>query len=53
MTVGFVDQHGTRVCLVHMFIVPSGKIGASGLPDPKEIVDNTHIYRLYEPRKKD
>lgn len=53
MTVGIVDQNGTRVCLVHMFFIPTGEIGASGLPDPKEIVDDTHIYKLYEPPKEE
>jgi hypothetical protein len=50
LLVGFVDHRGTRVCLVHMYFTPAGDIGASGLPDPKEIVDDTHIYRVYRPK---
>lgn len=46
MLIGFVDRRGVRVCLVHMFFTPAGTIGGSGRPDPKEIVDETHIFKF-------
>jgi hypothetical protein len=47
LMVGFVNRDGIRECLVHFYYLPDGKIGASGKPDPKEIVDSLAIYRLY------
>lgn len=45
--VRFVNRHGLRECLVHLYYLPDGKMGASGKPDPKEILDDEAIYRLY------
>ncbi len=47
LMVGFVNRDGVRECLVHFYYLPDGNIGASGRPDPKEIVDNQAIYRLF------
>jgi hypothetical protein len=45
--VGFVNRNGVRECLVLFYYLPDGKIGVSGRPDPKAIVDDAVIYRLY------
>lgn len=47
LVVGFINSEGIRECLVHFYYLPDGKIGASGKPDPKEIVDRSAIYRLH------
>lgn len=47
LMVGFVNRDGVRECLVHFYYLPDGNLGASGKPDPKEIVDAEAIYRLY------
>lgn len=47
LMVGFVNRDGVRECLVHLYYRPDGKLGASGKPDPKEIVDARVIYRLH------
>lgn len=47
LTVGFVNRNGVRECLVLFYYLPDGKIGVSGRPDPKAIVDDAVIYRLY------
>lgn len=45
------DRDGRRVALVHQYIRPDGSIGASGMPDPKELVVEGVLYRaLTRPR---
>jgi hypothetical protein len=34
----YYDQSGLWVALVHQFLRPDGKIGASGKPDPKRLI---------------
>jgi hypothetical protein len=48
LILGLIDRQGRRLCVVHMFFTPSGTIGGSGLPDPKEIVDDRYVYRVYK-----
>jgi hypothetical protein len=40
-----VDHHRHEVARVHRFITEEGKIGASGMPDPKEITIGDTNYR--------
>lgn len=42
-------QGGLEVARVHQYLRPDGKIGASGLPDPKRIFENGIMYRLRMP----
>ena len=41
-TVWYMRGH-TRVAVVHQFVLPNGRLGASGLPDPKWLRDGTRI----------
>ena len=33
-----------RVALVHRYLRPDGTVGASGMPDPKELLDDDVLY---------
>ena len=33
-----------RVALVHRYLRPDGTVGASGMPDPKELLDDGVLY---------
>ncbi len=33
-----------KVALVHRYLRPDGTVGASGMPDPKELLDDDVIY---------
>ncbi len=46
LMVGFVNRDEFREHLVHHYYRPDGRIGGSGKPDPKEIVDSDATYRL-------
>ena len=35
-----------QVAIVHQYLLPSGMLGASGLPDPKWLLDGTTILML-------
>jgi hypothetical protein len=49
LMVNYVDDLGHRVFLVHMFLRPDGSIGASGMPDPKWLIEDGIVY---EPTRK-
>ncbi len=38
-----------RVALVHQYLRPDGKIGGSGRPDPKAVLDGDTLYLLAAP----
>jgi hypothetical protein len=38
-----------QIALVHQYLLPDGKVGASGLPDPKWVRDGTRILKLARP----
>ena len=40
----YVNRNGKKVAGVHRYLRPDGKIGASGLPDPKELLINGILY---------
>lgn len=43
----YVNQAGRFVVAVHQYVLPDGHLGASGKPDPKELVANgCHYYLL-------
>jgi hypothetical protein len=42
----YIDQNNDEIARVHQYLRPDGTLGASGLPDPKEIVENGVMYRL-------
>jgi len=39
-----LDQHGQKVALVHVFLLPDGSYGGSRKLDPKEIRSGNTIY---------
>ena len=41
----YVDASGTRVALVHQYLLADGRLGASGRPDPKELFEQGVLYR--------
>ena len=41
-----LDQHGQKVALAHIFVLPDGSYGGSGKLDPKEIRSGNTIYFL-------
>jgi hypothetical protein len=41
-----LDQHGQKVALAHVFVLPNGSYGGSGKLDPKEIRSGNTIYFL-------
>ncbi|OGF57219.1 MAG: hypothetical protein A2Z21_02140 [Candidatus Fraserbacteria bacterium RBG_16_55_9] len=43
-TVAYFDHQGNFVAEVHQFLRPDGKLGASGLPDPKRLFYNGEIF---------
>jgi hypothetical protein len=40
----FIDRNGKKVAAVHQYLRPDGTLGASGLPDPKELYINGVLY---------
>jgi len=40
----FHNDSGTHSVLIHQYQLPDGTIGASGLPDPKQIKINEKVY---------
>ena len=47
--IAYVDRYGNQVVIVHQYVRPGGEIGASGRPDPKEILFNLELYVVMEP----
>lgn len=43
-TVVYLDRSGTRVAIVHQYLLPDGKLGASGQPDPKYVLVRGQIF---------
>jgi hypothetical protein len=41
--VQYVDCHGRLVALVHQYMRQDGKLGASGRPDPKLLLDSSEV----------
>lgn len=39
------DRNGHRIALVHQYLRPDGSLGASGRPDPKEVLIAGVLYR--------
>jgi hypothetical protein len=44
--ISYRDINGLEVARAHQYILPDGRIGASGKPDPKRILKNGRLYRL-------
>ena len=42
----YIDKSGQKVAGVHQYLRRDGKIGASGRPDPKELLVNGILYIL-------
>lgn len=43
--VRYVNKRGKTVALVHQYLRPDGKIGASGKPDPKFLFHRGIVYK--------
>jgi hypothetical protein len=51
-TLSYWDESGVKrefVTTIHRYRRPDGKIGQSGLPDPKQLVYNGHRFALEKP----
>ena len=46
----YFDQ-GVPVAEVHQYVLPTGAIGASGLPDPVRVVLNNRVYMQKRKRR--
>ena len=44
--ISYRDYQGNEVARVHQFVRPDGSLAASGLPDPKRLLENGILYRL-------
>lgn len=45
-TIEYLDSEGRRVALVHQYLRRNGRLGGSGLPDPKLLFRNGTLYKL-------
>jgi hypothetical protein len=43
--VAYIDGSGQQCAIIHRFKLPDGKLGASGLPDPKELLLDGTLYK--------
>jgi len=48
--VGLVNAEGTVVCKMHFYLRPDGRLGASGRPDPKWLLEDGVVYQADRPR---
>lgn len=46
--IAYDDSAGVMVALVHQYLLPSGALGASGLPDPKRLLLKGLLYIVVE-----
>jgi hypothetical protein len=44
--VQYIDAAGKVVAVVHQYLLPNGEIGASGKPDPKEVITDDYHYLI-------
>jgi len=47
----FYLDAGLEVARVHQYLRTDGTLGASGLPDPKAVLENGILYRIRKPPK--
>jgi hypothetical protein len=47
----FYMQGQVRMAIVHQYLLPNGRLGASGLPDPKWVRDGLRILMLAPSRR--
>lgn len=45
--VQYIDASGNMVAAVHQYVLPNGKLGGRGKPDPKELVTEEYHYLVY------
>ena len=46
--IAYLDQNGKKIVEVHQYLQPDGTLGASGLPDPKELLHNGIVYHAVD-----
>jgi hypothetical protein len=44
-------ENGEEVARIHQYVRPDGRLGGSGVPDPKRLYENGKAYRLRHPAK--
>lgn len=42
--IAYLDASGQEVARVHQYLLPDGNLGASGRPDPKQVMQNGVLY---------
>ena len=42
----YFDAANRKIAVVHQYVLPDGTLGASGRPDPKELLVNGTLYRV-------
>lgn len=40
----YINADGKVVARVHQYLLPNGRLGASGKPDPKEVITDEYYY---------
>jgi hypothetical protein len=44
--ISYRDLNGLELSRAHQYVLPDGRIGASGKPDPKRILKEGKLYRI-------
>jgi len=44
--IAYINAKGQTEAKVHQYLKPNGKLGASGLPDPKGVLNGGILYKL-------
>ena|SRR3990170_3865629 len=42
--IAYIDSEGQELARVHQYLLPDGSLGASGRPDPKQLLVNGVLY---------
>jgi len=48
----FDPKTGEELARVHRYVKPDGKLGASGLPDPKRVIVDGVVYRIIKKKNR-
>jgi hypothetical protein len=49
--VSYRDKNNQEIARVHQFLRPDGSIAASGMPDPKRLMEGGVLYRLEKKKR--
>lgn len=42
----YIDANNQEIARIHQYLRPDGTLGASGRPDPKQLIENGVMYRM-------